>query len=29
LMPDDQTPGSHLAETPLPYRVRRRLAKSA
>jgi len=29
LMPDDQTPGSHLAETPLPYRVRRRPAKGA
>jgi hypothetical protein len=26
LMPDDQTAGSHLAETPLPYRVRRRPA---
>ena len=29
LVPDDQTPGSHLAETPLPYRVRRRPAKGA
>ena len=27
LMPDDQPAGSHLAETPLPYRVRRRPAK--
>jgi len=27
LMPDDQTPGSYLAETPVPYRVRPRPAK--
>jgi predicted nucleic acid-binding protein len=26
LMPDDETLGSRLAETPLPYRVKRRLA---
>ena len=29
LMPDDQTPGSHLAETPLPYRGRRGPVKGA
>jgi uncharacterized protein len=28
LMPDDQTPGSHLAELPVHYRVRRKPAKS-
>jgi predicted nucleic acid-binding protein len=29
LMPDDQTPGSHLAESPVRYRVRRRPAKGS
>ena len=28
LMPDDQSPGSYLAELPVPYRVRRGGAKS-
>jgi predicted nucleic acid-binding protein len=28
LMPDEQAPGSHLAESPVPYRVRRARAKS-
>jgi hypothetical protein len=26
---DDQTPGSRLAESPIPYRVRRRPARSS
>ena len=26
LMPDDETPGSRLAESPVPYRVKRRPA---
>ena len=30
MMPgDDQTPGSRLAESPVPYRVRRRPAKGS
>jgi hypothetical protein len=28
LMPGDETPGSYLAESPVPYRVRRGGAKS-
>ena len=28
LMPDDQSPGSYLAESPVPYRVKRGRAKS-
>jgi hypothetical protein len=27
LMPDDQSPGSYLAEAPVPYRVRRARVK--